>query len=702
MTRTRGFKAAMAAGLGTAMLAGCLYLPPSAAADGSTQDQQIRVGIFITVPNKYTLSTPAATLSSTGGLRVGIKQNGATGLLDSVPASAEIRAMSEGYSVLLGESSDFASALAVFKAVKAAGGNPVLEPMSRSSGKVYQVAEGAYATASAATSALTKWSQNTTVKAFGGTALQLRGPLHLETGAYASEAEALATATAFGAAGVDTFLALRPGGSGASYSVMVGAAADNAALDAIRLKLAGVAEAAALKPAVAGGYLLKRQELSVNQKEGSPTVLYQAPASSFAVVQPVGGEPVKLAERYGRTYRGYFEIGSYNGALSVINEVSFEEYLYSVVGGEMPGSWHAEALKAQAVAARSYALSQGTSFGIAQVVDTTLSQVYNGTSSEKATTIQAVNATAGMVMLSGGKPVEAVFSSSSGGQTADPSEVWGNAVPYLTSVSSPDESSEKGLLEWHRVLTPSGKTGFVRSDTVTLSGENNAAGAAFAVIKSNDTNVRPLPLVQSGVNAVEKLDTGTKVTVLDTVMQSNEMNWMRGPFTSQQLLDGMKGKTTSAVSGPVTSLEVGQRGPSGRVKQVLVNGKALPVKTPDSLRGALGGLPSTRFWIEPAGQISLLGASGSVGSKEAGAAIQVLGAGGARSSSGGASLNVMSAGGVIRPVAPSASWMIRGMGNGHGLGLSQYGAKALAEQGYDYQKILKYYYKEIELVKDGY
>ncbi|QJC52870.1 SpoIID/LytB domain-containing protein [Paenibacillus albicereus] len=698
MKRSNAYRAA--AWLGPAALAASLCLPSAAMADGEA-GRAIRVGIFITVPNKYTLSTPAATLSSAGGLRVAVKKNGETGLLDAVPAGAELRAMAEGYSALLGQSADFAAALAVTKAVKAAGGNPVLEKTSRAGAGAYEVTEGAYATASAASTALAKWTQNATVKAFGGGAGTVRGPLHLETAAFATEAEALAAAGVFGAAGVETFVALRPGGGGTAYSVLVGAAADAAGLDAVRLKLAGVAEAAGLAPASPGAYLMKRQELSISQKESSPTPLYQAPSGSFAVVRPAGAEPVKLAERYGRTYRGQVEVGSYNGALAVINELGFEEYLYSVVGGEMPGSWHAEALKAQAVAARSYALAQGSGFGIAEVVDTTLSQAYNGTSSEKPTTIQAVDATAGVVLKSAGKPIEAVFSSSSGGQTADPAEVWGNPVPYLGSVASPDGSSEKGLLAWHRVLTPSGKSGFVRSDTVTLSGAGGS-GAQTATAKAADTNVRPIPLVQTGVAAVEKLGAGAKVTVLETVPQSNEMNWIRGPFTSQQLLDAMKGKTASAVSGPITSLEVGQRGPSGRVTKLLVNGKELGVKSPDSLRGALGGLPSTRFWIEPA-SLSLLGGGGQIGAKEAGAAVQVLGAGGAKaSSSGGASLNVAGAGGAIRPVASGASWYIRGTGYGHGLGLSQYGAKGLAEQGYAYDAILKYYYKEIELVKDGY
>ena len=689
--------------LALGVLGGCLYLPPGTAeADGVEVYTTIRVGLFLTVPTKYTLTTPAASFSSDGGLNIGIRQDGGVMRpLAAAPAGSGARVSLEGYSVLLGERDNFGTALAVFKAVKSAGGNPVLEGLDRGGTKVYQVSEGAYDTVSAAKTALAKWSQNATVKSFGSIP-ELRGPLHLETSSYGSEQEALQAAAVFSAAGADTFIAVRPGGSGGLYSVMVGAGAEAAAIDAVRLKLAGIAEAAALKPAAPGGYLLQRRELSISQKEGVTSLLYSVPPNTKAIVQPAGTQGVKLDERYGRTYRGQFELSSYNGSLAVINELPFDQYLYSVVGGEMPGSWPLEALKAQAVAARSYAQAQGNGFGIAQVVDTTLSQAYNGISSEKPSTINAVDATKGEVLVSGGKPIEAVFSSSAGGYTADPSEVWGNPVSYLAPVKSQDEGSETGLLKWYRILTPAGISGFIRSDTAELTGEKSKAGSPVVRIKSNSTNVRPLPLIQDTVSPVDKLDAGVKVTVLETVSQSNELNWIRGPFTSAQLLDAMKGKTTAEVAGPVQSLEVVSRGPSGRVKQVNVNGKAIPVKYPDALRTVLGGLPSTRFSIEPAGRLDLLGAGGAKRVKETGATVQVLGAGGATSAPvGGAALTVAGGSGAIRPVAAADAWLIRGTGNGHGLGLSQYGAKGMADAGYDYQKILRYYYKEIELAKDG-
>ncbi|WP_155252441.1 SpoIID/LytB domain-containing protein, partial [Paenibacillus polymyxa] len=102
-----------------------------------------------------------------------------------------------------------------------------------------------------------------------------------------------------------------------------------------------------------------------------------------------------VVERSQRTYRGDMEISMTSGQLALVNDVPLEQYLYSVVGAEVYSSWPAEALKAQAVAARSYALAQGNRFQIGNVVDGTLSQAYNGKGSEHANVSEAVDATAG-------------------------------------------------------------------------------------------------------------------------------------------------------------------------------------------------------------------------------------------------------------------------------------------------------------------
>src|SRR5690606_19894770 len=161
-----------------------------------------------------------------------------------------------------------------------------------------------------------------------------------------------------------------------------------------------------------------------------------------------------------RTYRGAMELSQHNGKLALINEVPFEEYLYSVVSAEMGTGWPLEALKAQAVAARSYALERGLRYEIAHVTDGTLDQVYDGV--EHADVIQAVEATRGEILTDGSKVISPLFFSNAGGQTAESEEVWGNPSPLYSSVSSPDEVAAANKLPWYRVWLSSGKVGYVR------------------------------------------------------------------------------------------------------------------------------------------------------------------------------------------------------------------------------------------------
>jgi stage II sporulation protein D len=142
-----------------------------------------------------------------------------------------------------------------------------------------------------------------------------------------------------------------------------------------------------------------------------------------------------------KAYRGTFTITSDGKQLTLVNTVPLEQYLYAVVPSEMPKTWPAEALKAQAVAARSYALAVRKTTGPFDVYPDTRSQVYGGVSSEKASANAAVDATAGKVLTYGGKAAIAYFFSTSGGRTAAIADVWNSApVPYLVSVPDPYDS----------------------------------------------------------------------------------------------------------------------------------------------------------------------------------------------------------------------------------------------------------------------
>jgi stage II sporulation protein D len=146
-----------------------------------------------------------------------------------------------------------------------------------------------------------------------------------------------------------------------------------------------------------------------------------------------GTEPLELD----RPYRGQIEVAVAGQKLNAINVVGLEQYLQGVVPQEMPSAWPDEALKAQAVAARSYALSRRLSGKTFDLYADVRSQVYGGVAAESPRTTAAVQATKGEVLLWEGKPIDALFHSTSGGKTVAAVEVFGKPVPYLVSVDDP-------------------------------------------------------------------------------------------------------------------------------------------------------------------------------------------------------------------------------------------------------------------------
>ncbi len=139
----------------------------------------------------------------------------------------------------------------------------------------------------------------------------------------------------------------------------------------------------------------------------------------------------------GKRYRGSVEIRkNKTNRLLVINELDIEDYLNGVVSAEVPSSWEMEALKAQAVASRSYALYQKRESGnrLYHMLASEMSQVYNGSSAERKNAVRAVRETKGLVLAYGGEIIPAFYHSSCGGHTENAAELWGIDEPYLRGV----------------------------------------------------------------------------------------------------------------------------------------------------------------------------------------------------------------------------------------------------------------------------
>ena len=174
--------------------------------------------------------------------------------------------------------------------------------------------------------------------------------------------------------------------------------------------------------------------------------------SSGLWLEPSGDGVVWIGDRW---YRGRVLLRSQGKGITAVNYVDLEDYLYSVVGAEAIPSWPQDALRAQAVAARTYALYKrnSTKNNLYDVDTTTATQVYKGLKSEYTTTHQAVNATAGQVMTYAGKPILAVFHSSSGGHTENVEDIWTSPLPYLRGVVDYDHYSP--VFNWNKTVSTS-------------------------------------------------------------------------------------------------------------------------------------------------------------------------------------------------------------------------------------------------------
>ena len=210
---------------------------------------------------------------------------------------------------------------------------------------------------------------------------------------------------------------------------------------------AGSACGAGLKPG--NGYVAKRKGPGVvlQSKKGRRI------ARCGAAMTAAGAPAVTLAGK--GTYRGSLEVRASGSSLQAINVVEIEDYVRGVVSEEAPASWPLEALRAQAVAARSYGLSTGIRGGNFDLYDDTRSQAYGGVAAETAKTDQAVSSTRLQVVLYAGNVAETFFFSTSGGHTENnenSSLGFGQpAIPYLRGVDDPFEADAGSPYEhWKR------------------------------------------------------------------------------------------------------------------------------------------------------------------------------------------------------------------------------------------------------------
>ena len=196
----------------------------------------------------------------------------------------------------------------------------------------------------------------------------------------------------------------------------------------------------------AGKSLLKMSEGSDAKLTISGNALHingQKVGSSIITLKPNSSSARVLYNDV--AYRGTLRIIYDGSSIKVINNVSLEDYTKGVLPSEMSPSWNKEALKAQAVAARTFALysksRQHSASSGYELCGSSHCQVYSGSGGETDATNQAVDATYGQVMYYNNQIIYAAFHASSGGATENSENVWGSYMPYLRSVTDDDSKS---------------------------------------------------------------------------------------------------------------------------------------------------------------------------------------------------------------------------------------------------------------------
>ncbi|MFV0441615.1 MAG: SpoIID/LytB domain-containing protein [Lachnospirales bacterium] len=342
-------------------------------------------------------------------------------------------------------------------------------------------------------------------------------------------------------------------------------------------------------------------------------------------------------------YRGIVELArNANGSLMAINLVKFEEYLYGVVPAEMPSSWHEEALKAQAVAVRNYAYTSETHTGVGyDICDTTHCQVYGGHSSENSRVTSAINDTAGKMAYYNGNLIRTFFYSSSGGSTANSEDVWSEVLPYARAVDDTYETEGK---VWSRTYTRDNLT-----EAANTYGQNIGEVLTVEITKSDSFG-----------RAIDLTFTGTKGSFVVS------KDRIRSFFSNY---DSSLDSTLFTITKPLSSDDTGSVSSSTSVVNVINKDNGTFEITFESVYV----LSSSGVTLFDDSVLFALGANGQYTTIDLQGATDTSGVNG------------------------SETMVIDGSGWGHGVGMSQYGAKGMAEAGYNYEEILKHYYTGVDI-----
>lgn len=338
-------------------------------------------------------------------------------------------------------------------------------------------------------------------------------------------------------------------------------------LESLTIKTGGAFRVRSLAPSGSvayhgtGGELLKLTSTGSEVRmsiEGGPTFLtwtapvvltYAKKGDTTEIFDLVTGKGSFYATSGDRAYRGAMIFRPTAKGFTVVNRLPLEEYLYSVLPSEMFSFWPMAALKAQAVAARSYTLASMGAFESKgfDVYGSVLSAAYTGVGNESPSTTKAVNATQGEILVLHGKPLKAYYNANSGGYTENTTVVWGGRPQGMKAVPDPRVKKRSHFISLTAL------TAWLRSDPASYS----SVPPFFSPSSYRWVKWVPAREIEREIAKVKKI-------------------------------------------GRVLAIIPRGRGISGRVDRVEVMGTMANVTlTGDNIRALLGNLRSTLFTLRP-------------------------------------------------------------------------------------------------------
>jgi stage II sporulation protein D len=352
---------------------------------------------------------------------------------------------------------------------------------------------------------------------------------------------------------------------------------------------------------------------------------------------------VRTSDRRGiwvgqKRYAGKLKIFIRENEIFVVNVLGIENYLSSVVGSEMPAKWPLEALKAQAIASRTYALKQKGN-PLYDIDSTNKNQVYIGLEAGTYKTKKAVNSTRSLVLTYKNKLINSLFHSSSAGMTENSQDVWKNEYPYLSSVKDFDKNNPK--LRWNK--------------------------------KFSKSQLQKLFPSIGGIKKIEILNVTSTGRVKNVKIH--------GDFGTEQ----------------ISGVDIRKR---MNLKSTLVRFKFIEDNENKYIDKSLKLLSTNSLKNEPLTHIVRVGDTLSVIADQYDVSLESI-----------VSLNKIKNSSLInigqRLLVPRNSLnsssssekilVVSGYGSGHGVGMSQWGAKYMANKGEKATEILKHFYKGVEI-----